>query len=284
MIDSNSDLIRASSLTRMIAVMDGDAPMSVPCVYDRLKNEYTVGQGVPKQIFEQKIGPCRTIDMRAMQHLQALAKPGIGLPSRTSYLLRSVDHLRKLGPTFQGVDLDRVAQARDLVPRQKENWSCGVNSGARFAAMMRQSIKHYRAYVDGAPRYGGIVGPNPEGLQNHLRHQSELAGTDIHQVCDRRFHGIWESLVCSVLGKGRPAMVLFMNSETSLHWVCILGRLRGSDNWFYMETDGSIWEIPGGDDELKQRMNMNNCWAQKLGFVERFNALVCTEECHDKDT
>ncbi len=88
----------------------------------------------------------------------------------------------------------------------------------------------------------------------------------------------------SVLQKRRPALALFMNSETSMHWVCILGRLRGSDHWVYMDTDGSIWEIPGGDDELKYRMNMDNCWTQKLGFVERFNCIVSTEGCHEKDT
>jgi hypothetical protein len=44
-----------------------------------------------------------------------------------------------------------------------------------------------------------------------------------------------------------------------------------------MDTDGAFYELTGGDDELKHRMNMGNCAAQRFNFVERFNSITTTE-------
>ncbi len=279
--------VQHPNITRMVVVTHGPAPMSVPCLFDRQRDLFLVGDGVPADRFEEKVGKCKSIDAACMRSLASATQPAIGYPSRVDYIVRTTADIRRMND-YRGVHPDRVDEAVRQVPIQNESWTCGVNSGARFAAMLRQTLKNYWPYVHGTPRYGGFlgipdIGPNPEGLQNHLRNQSELSGTDIHQVCHVRFHGLWESFIDSVINKKRPALVLFMNSGASLHWVCLVGKNCDTDNWIYLDTHNFLWEIPGGDDDLKHRMNVGNTAPQKFGFVERFNCIVSTGNCHEKD-
>ncbi len=273
--------------TRTVAVLGGEAPMSVPCLYDKAQDTFFVGTGVPARAFEAQVGRCKIVAPKVLHKEAIHAKPWIGLPRRTGHIFQTTTHLQEIRHSYVGVNPERVEAASRFVVVQDDDWSCGINSGARFAAMLRQSIKNWGPYKNAAPRYGGQfgiphIGPNPEGLQNHLRNQSELANTDIHQVCNVRFGGIYDALM-DAMHKGRPAMVLFMTSPTSMHWVCLVGRNKTTGNWYYLNTCKTLYEIPGGDEELKHMMNMDNCMAQRLNFVERFNCVVSTGGLHEKD-
>jgi hypothetical protein len=113
-----------------------------------------------------------------------------------------------------------ILRGRDSVPIQTDSWSCGANSAARFAAMLKNEVANYEAFKDREPTYGGFlwiptIGANSELLQDYLREQTNLWSYSISQRCSLQF--------------------------ASQH-----------------------------------EMNMDNCLAQRLGFVERFNSITTT--------
>ena len=55
------------------------------------------------------------------------------------------------------VPLNLLAHARSVVPPQQDTWSCGINSAARFAAMIRQTLVSYNVFHGKAPSYGGTL-------------------------------------------------------------------------------------------------------------------------------
>ncbi len=207
-----------------------------------------------------------------------LDPPVIGLPSNRPVERREFFELRRLPEGSLAVSEERLRDGKNRVPIQQDSWSCGVNSSARFAAMLGAPVENYHYYHALAPYYGGYlgiprVGGNPEMLQDYLRSLPGLASFSISQRCTRVFHPQWEILL-KALSMGRPVLVLFMDSGTSLHWVNVVARNSRSGNWYYMETD--VWELPGGDDALRNRMNNNNCAAQRFGYIERFNSISST--------
>jgi hypothetical protein len=284
--DTKIDLLKPD-LQAGIAVLEGESAMSVRCLFDPAQNEVLISSQVPKDVFEAASGHrCRSYEHAAFKALASRARPIIGLAGHVPHLWHPwPDYVAASarGTTCM-VAPKRVHETILCVPQQTQSWTCGVNSAARFAAMLGQSIKHYHAYRNAAPKYGGgiipNIGPNPEGLKNHLCRQSELQGTQLEQKCHVRFHGVWEAMIDSV-NRGRPALALLMNSQTQMHWVTLVGKI--DNNWWYMDTNHRLYEIPGGDEEMHHLMNMGNCWAQKLGFVERFNAIVATGACCEKD-
>jgi hypothetical protein len=194
----------------------------------------------------------------------------------------SLEQLEALGPSLRMVPIDRIILGSTIVPSQQDGWSCGLNSAARFSAMLGHPIADYKNFHSKGPNYGGFlfipkIGANPGGIQNYLRGQDSLRHFSISQCCSRAFHVQWEIMVRS-LGIGRPALVLVMNSGTLLHWINIIARDDRSGDWYYMDTNGEVYRLPGGDDELKHWMNHGNCLAQKLTFVERFNTVTATQD------
>jgi hypothetical protein len=190
----------------------------------------------------------------------------------------------RLPPGSRFVPYRLLLRGQRAVPIQRDTWSCGANSAARFSAMLENEVDDYETFKSREPTYGGFlgiprIGANPEHLQDFLRYNTNLTSYKIGQRCSRRFAPQFEILMRS-LDLGRPALVLFMDSGTWMHWVNLVARNDINSNWTFMDTDGGLFELTGGDDELKHRMNMDNCAAQRFNFVERFNS-VTTTECSD---
>jgi hypothetical protein len=188
--------------------------------------------------------------------------------------------------------IDNIADARVprsllwrgqyAAPPQTESWSCGVNSAARFAAMLGQNVDDYAAFLRAAPSYlGKKIGANAAGLQDHLRAQSSLRGTDLSQHC-RRYKCDIMGHIKQCVASGRPAMVLLVSSGISMHWVNVVAQRRQDGNFIVLDTDGSLYEILGGEHALFDQMNADNCLAQKTGFIERYNSITCTAHCEVK--
>jgi hypothetical protein len=208
----------------------------------------------------------------------------VTLPPRTA---RLPHHLAGVWPNVSGVPLNFVYNASHNVPAQHEAWTCGINSGARFATMLGQHIWAFQTYLASAPYYGGglgipRVGPNPENLQNYLRSQSQLHGSDIGQRCTKHWPD-QEPILIRALDLGRPALVLFVYSGTRMHWVNLVGRHRETRNYYYLDTNGSIVEISEGSEGLRRCMEGRDCYAQRTGFIERYNSVTCTNASEPKD-
>ena len=266
-----------ANLIAGIGIADGSSPMSFRYVEDTKDNILILADNVPTDAFEKKAN-LRSVPFHELRRLSQLAAPSIGLSGPHTEKFRSLADYASVYQQYNGhlmVEPWRLQVARDRVPVQRETWTCGANSGARFAAMLGSPIVHYYAYMDGMPSYGGglfpRLGGNPEKLRDHLNNASELFGTETRQICNVKFGPIWQGFIDS-LELHRPALALLMNSETSMHWVTIVGYVN--DKFWYMNTDDAIYEIPGED--LHRWMNMGNCWAQKLNFVERYNSVVAT--------
>jgi hypothetical protein len=203
------------------------------------------------------------------------------MESRYPVYRRRTDFVFDLPPGSLFVPYRLLVRGSDAVPLQSDLWSCGANSGARFAAMLKNEIRDYEAFKESEPVYGGFlgipkIGVNPERMQDTLRRQTDLSSYIISQRCSRRFAPQFEILIKS-LELGHPALVLFMESGTLMHWVNIVARNAVTENWYFMDTNQKIYMLTGGDDELKHRMNMDNCAAQRFGFVERFNSVTTTD-------
>lgn len=252
-------------------------PMSFRYVQDTTRNTLYVADNVPTDFFDKNVKVCPVAFVEFCR-LSREAAPAIGLPGQRDETHRDIEDYRNVHRQQNGclmVEPWRVEVAQSRVPEQMETWTCGANSGARFAAMLGSPIVHYHDYMNGMPYYGGWIFPriggNPESLQNHLRNASELHGTEIRQICNVRYHSIWEGIIESLRLK-RPALALLMDNGTSMHWVTIIG--LANQKFWYLDTNGRIYELRESD--LHHWMNMGNCAAQKFGFVERFNCVVAT--------
>ena len=225
------------------------------------------------------------VEPAKLRALSAHARPVIGSPARSTNWRVPPHRLQATWQNVTGVPLERVYFAISQIPEQDDEWSCGVNSAARFASMLGQSIRTYQRFRDVAPRYhllAWTVGGNPTKIQDYLRSQPELAGSDLSERRSTIFHPQWE-IIIQAMRMGRPAMVLVVESGVSMHWINIIGRNNLSGNWYYLDTNRAVYEIPGGDDELKHRMNADLCLAQRCKFIDRFNSITCTAACVAKD-
>ena len=64
------------------------------------------------------------------------------------------------GAARLGVPIPLLTRGQNIVPPQAEPWTCGISSGARFAAMLGQTILDYQHFLDTAPYYlGWRIGP-----------------------------------------------------------------------------------------------------------------------------
>ena len=218
--------------------------------------------------------------------LAAKALPAIGGAPQLPWVPLNITHWLHDLPNNIGVSEIFLQRGLYCIPEQAETWTCGVNSAARFASMLGQTIPNYQQFIDKAPAYKAgpfpVVGPNAERLQDYLREQPRLAGSDIGQRCTVDFRP-QKAIIDKALSQARPALVLLVNSELSMHWVNIIGQRRATGNYILLNTDRRLYEISGGRVELEQQMNAGNCWAQKLGFISRFNTITCTNNCKNKE-
>ncbi len=205
----------------------------------------------------------------------------IGSPRRTKAVVVDPEYLQRQGNGVSMVPLHAMKAAQTLVPAQKDAWSCGINSAARFAAMLGKPIQNYEEFLCDAPYHGGFlwipkIGVAAEGIQDYLRDQDTLNDFSISQRCSRTFASQWEILINSV-ALGRPALALLVHSGVSMHWVNIVARDHMRENWFYLDTNGLVYELPGGDGELRHVMSADNCAAQKFNFIDRYHTVTATE-------
>lgn len=183
-----------------------------------------------------------------------------------------------------GVRKDYLWSGIELVPAQTESWTCGVNSGARFAAMLGQTILNYQHFMDTAPYYnaaiffGPKIGPNPGRLQDHLRAQAELQGSDIGQRCTGNFQPQLEIIEKS-LRLERPVLALIENNNL-LHWVNIIRCLPATNEYGILNTSGATQKI--NKDTFTFYMDCEGCAADAFGFIEKYNTITCTNSCNNK--
>jgi hypothetical protein len=204
----------------------------------------------------------------------------LGLRLRVRPILHRLEHLGDALEDALTVPTELISLGSGAVPSQSDSWSCGVNSAARFAAMLGYPIKDYAHFLEHTPRYLGWgpfpkIGANPVGIQNYLRKHGNIPHLSIGQKCTKDFHSNWEIMIKS-LQMGRPVLVLTMTHGTLMHWVNIVARHSKTQNWFIMNTNGEVYEIPGGDDEIKNWMSSGHCAAQRFKFIERFNTITTT--------
>ena len=189
---------------------------------------------------------------------------------------------------YVGVDKLYIKNGIELVPMQPKtagDWTCGVNSGARFAAMLGQTIVDYNRFKSDAPSYNfftflGVpeIGPNPARLRDHLRNQAELSGSDIGQKCS----GDWPSqqrIIDRSLDLKRPILALF-NLGRTLHWINIIAYIPSLRRYVILDTDGSTYQI-----HLQDLMKIMDCEGSAVdffGFVEKYNTVSCTKNSSNK--
>ena len=183
-----------------------------------------------------------------------------------------------------GVSMEYIVSGIQLLPAQTESWTCGVNSGARFAAMLGQTILNYQRFMDTAPYYnatiffGPKIGPNPGRLQDHLRAQPELQGSDIGQRCTGNFQPQSEIIEKS-LKLERPVLALIEDNNL-LHWVNIIRFLPATNEYGILNTSGATQKI--NKDTFIFYMDCEGCAADAFGFIEKYNTITCTNFCNNK--
>ena len=175
------------------------------------------------------------------------------------------------------------------VPQQKESWECGVNSGARFASMLGQTLPNYQNFCKNSPNYKAgpflLAGPNPERLQNYLRQQKRLAGSDIGQRCTDNFER-QKHIIDKALSQGRPALVLFIRSAKDMEWLNIVGQhTYYNNNYIVLDASGRLHEIHGGPQELANQIFAGDeCWVRAFKFISPYNTITCTNACSNKES
>lgn len=209
--------------------------------------------------------------------------PVIGSPRTFDWIPLSSREWTDALPSQRGVPKHWLLRGMTLVPAQTLGWSCGINSAARFAAMLGQAVD-YGDFVRRAPNYnvlGNIIGGNAERLQNLLREHPKLEGSDISQRCTPTFD-LQFDIINRAVELGRPAMCLLVQSGTDMHWVNVVGQYVTGD-YVVLDTNGQLYRVPNGSPEIHHMMRADDCWAQRMSFVSRYNSITCTELCRYKD-
>ena len=119
-------------------------------------------------------------------------------------------------------------------------------------------------------------------IGDHIKNQPSFAGSELDTYGGGRFDIVLD-IIAKALNTGRPALVLVRAQEKDLHWISITGRHKTSGNLIFLNTNGVLYEIPGGNSGLLEHMNINGHIASNLGFVSALNVIACNGHCEMKD-
>ena len=198
-------------------------------------------------------------------------------------MVKTSQNLNDLYSSFAIVETGPVNNAREDIPEQNDKWSCGINSAGRFMAMLGHPHPDFKTFHHHSPNHpaGHLeTGPGTQRLAEYMvRHHSF---GELH--VGPNMTDIWQpqrDLIDLSISMSRPALVLVEVSNCILHWVNVIGRGHHYPyNYLLLNTDGKIYEFPGGEAILRQRMDLTNHMVHSIPLrndrVARFNSITAT--------
>lgn len=219
------------------------------------------------------------------------SQPLIGHPQLSPWVSINLHYLDKTASYHEHlVPLGLIERARRSIPPQKENWSCGVNSSARFGVMLRQAPENYINFLVRGPIKSGTgilgipaIGGNGGDLTRYMKGHPSFGGSDIgfRGSGDARTFEPQKSIIELSLRMGRPVMVLLAWNQTSMHWVNLVGWSPLTQHFAVLNTNGGLYEASFAT--IRREMDAGFSVAHTLGFISFYNSITCTRVANFKD-
>ncbi len=206
------------------------------------------------------------------------AYPDSGTLRKTSFIEGQLNP--EIAAFYSTLQTDVLRAGVEDLPLQGNGWCCGINSSARFLAMLGKPLGDYGSYHNGAPRHhlaACETGPGTKWLVRHMQRDQQTQGLNVWS----NMSNDWASQKRAIdgsLAAGRPIMVLIEVSSRCLHWVTLVGRSRENGDYLALNKNGDFAVIESGEDGLRQRMNLDGHIVHKAPMrddrVACFNSIV----------
>ena len=184
---------------------------------------------------------------------------------------------------FDLIEAGPINNAIQDIPNQRNKWSCGINSAGRFMAMVGHPHRDFRSFHNHSPNHsmGHLeTGPGTQRLVYHMKATNCFGNLHVGSNMTDQWE-LQRDLINRSIALSRPAMVLVEVASRRLHWINIIGRGRDAPhNYLILDTNGKIYEYPGGEDTLRQRMDLGSHIIHSVPLrddrVARFNSITAT--------
>ena len=283
LLDSEKEELPAHEWTKFVGRGQGSSAVTFPALWCGQRATLLVPEDV-RDVVELPNAGMSIISAPRTTFIDlfrtAGASPGMRPKNVTSWLFYGWENV--VQNHFDSIPIDRIRVGMNAVPKQNDNWSCGINSIARMMAMTGNPIFNYDSFRRRAPKafsfFGaGDIGPQPKQLRMHLENYHGLRSPRPGENCTNDFE-FTERLFNKAIAQGRPSMILYQVDATKLHWGNLVGIDRSNGKALVLDTNGHLGVWQGGRDEIWGRMWIANHAACKFGFLSPYNSITCTND------